>query len=896
MSVTQVKQSVGGWNVRLRGNIPGSLLSALVPFGHVAIVPGRVNVAEYGDNLLAAARYVGVYRTKADNQDGVVIGGVGMESWLGDENGGGDVFETELVFTADTFADVINGSLPPGGSITAGVISSVAGTYTGRHQWVTPRQVLDYVTSLFGAEWRVNNTGTLDAGTIAQLYTTTPKAILMSKRDASDLRFRALAGESTMTRESADYATRVVVLGQGEGDTIQVGTADAVSVPYKDIHGNTVSITRVVSESFTEGVNADTRAALFLQQFGQPQTPNVNLSTDTYDIKGDVQVGDYIYVYNTSAGFYDVANEETWNGEIIHPIKLRVVELSWSIRQGWTVAFRDHQGNWIDLSPYVFYEGGETNIVVGDLPRSLTGGGVTEPVGSRPTVDTSIPAAPVFTSTSVGSYQSDTTNTTKSAIRLGWSTPLNQDGSTIVDGDHYEIRYRLTQVIGYRVKWGQIGVPSSSPYKWGELEGNKWGAPVSAPVSIDPEWLTLFVPWGTNEATVYELSPGVEYEFQIRAVDAQTPPHLGPYSASHLVVSTGDLFAPSTPAAPVVAGNMTAIQVIHTLGKNSGGTYNLEPDLVRFNVHVGGSASFFPDQGNQVGQLAANAGMIIANSPAVGTFPIDPVEQVYVKVVAIDRAGNASQPSPAATVTVELIDDSHISSLTVSKLTAGTITADMILAAYIRTALVGARVEISNAGIEVFNTLGGKTVDIDSATGDVAITGRFTSDLLNGQRVEIFDHDFWGPALVFSPASIPQAPNPSEGYLSCDNEDLGSPWTTMTILGPTYDAETASFTDGYFSMVRTSSTPTEQKAELIAGRGTGLSPIEQSRFEVGVDSESYISHEADRISHFTNKMGFFSTTPISRPTVTGSRGGNAALASLLTALANLGLITNSTTA
>ena len=44
------------------------------------------------------------------------------------------------------------------------------------------------------------------------------------------------------------------------------------------------------------------------------------------------------------------------------------------------------------------------------------------------------------------------------------------------------------------------------------------------------------------------------------------------------------------------------------------------------------------------------------------------------------------------------------------------------------------------------------------------------------------------------------------------------------------------------------------------------------------------------------QLGFFGTTPISKPTVTGSRGGNAALASALTALANLGLITNSSTA
>ena len=43
-------------------------------------------------------------------------------------------------------------------------------------------------------------------------------------------------------------------------------------------------------------------------------------------------------------------------------------------------------------------------------------------------------------------------------------------------------------------------------------------------------------------------------------------------------------------------------------------------------------------------------------------------------------------------------------------------------------------------------------------------------------------------------------------------------------------------------------------------------------------------------------MGFFGSAGTSRPSITGSRGGNAALASLLTNLATLGLITDSTTA
>lgn len=45
-----------------------------------------------------------------------------------------------------------------------------------------------------------------------------------------------------------------------------------------------------------------------------------------------------------------------------------------------------------------------------------------------------------------------------------------------------------------------------------------------------------------------------------------------------------------------------------------------------------------------------------------------------------------------------------------------------------------------------------------------------------------------------------------------------------------------------------------------------------------------------------NTIGFHGATPVTQQTVTGSRGGNAALASLLTALDALGLVVDSTTA
>jgi len=54
---------------------------------------------------------------------------------------------------------------------------------------------------------------------------------------------------------------------------------------------------------------------------------------------------------------------------------------------------------------------------------------------------------------------------------------------------------------------------------------------------------------------------------------------------------------------------------------------------------------------------------------------------------------------------------------------------------------------------------------------------------------------------------------------------------------------------------------------------------------------------AQDLAHRGSYAGFYNTTPIVKPTVSGARNDpEEALASLLTALANLGLLTNSTTA
>src|SRR5437879_5976884 len=70
MAVQEVLKALGSWEIKLQGGVPRDVLDSLDYFGHVAIIPGRLDPLQYGDNLLTTARYVGVVRTKTIGDDG----------------------------------------------------------------------------------------------------------------------------------------------------------------------------------------------------------------------------------------------------------------------------------------------------------------------------------------------------------------------------------------------------------------------------------------------------------------------------------------------------------------------------------------------------------------------------------------------------------------------------------------------------------------------------------------------------------------------------------------------------------------------------------------------------------------------------------------------------------
>lgn len=757
MAVTEVLNQLGEFEFELSTTVPRDVLDTIQYFGHVAFIPGRLDPKQYGDSLLTAARYVGVVRrrTLGDDgrtnkvQDNIRIGGVGMAFWLGDEDGKGDVIETPINFTAQGFSSVMTGLLPV--AVQPGTFGTVAGTYTGSHQYETRRSAIQYVcdtmsTTSIPVTWRVNGNGTLDAGPHTDLFVTTPKCIIVRKGTSpgDDMFTRSLQGNVDYEEDMEDFTTRVVMLGEASSENFATGTADIAGAnnPYKDVHGNSLKLTRLVSESDTLENNADTRAAIALNQYSSSRK-EFSFSTSDYDVHGSFNVGDYVYVYDPDLGLMDTANEVTFRGTILNPVKVQVFETTWSITEDFTVAYRDSAGNWTDLTDSVhFEEVTDAKVVIGDPTRTLTTSSESAVAIRSGLVDApnnSIPDAPTWVT---GSFETttylDSHGYAKARQKLVWNQPLNTDSTAITDGLSYEIQYRLNAGAILNATWADL-----SALNWDQL--NTWDEPI---LPDNVQWQSQIVGWGDTSAVVHELATGTDYVFRIRAVDIGG--NQGAWSLQETVTTSQDNIPPSTPAAPTVAGSLVAIQVTHQLGKATGGTFNLENDLAALEVHYSSDNGFTPTDATKAGILRANQGMMLSNVPAVGTFPISQTDAVYVRVVAVDQSGNRSSPSSVASVTAQLIDDSHISNLTVSKLLAGTISADWILGARIKTGDSGARVELSASGLQAFDSVGTQTVDISSLDGSVSILGTFASGEA-GRRIEINPTSATNPEIRLYP-------------------------------------------------------------------------------------------------------------------------------------------------
>lgn len=586
-------------------------------------------------------------------------------------------------------------------SATAPVAETSAKTYTGQHYMESAYKALKTISSSVGSEFRMNNDGTLDVGPPSALFTghedNQPTGIIVRRLSGPDPEITGYSGIDLTTEFNAeDYVSRVELIASNYGVEINLGQADAKDVPYKDLFGNTLERIQVLSENDVPDSMRDIRAEAYLNEYNKIQK-TLNVGLENYDVSGDIKTGDIIYVYDPDVGFEDTSTEAalenrdryeiTYQGQILHPIKIRVMGLSFPIVDTMGVFYRDKDGNYTDLTDYVEFEAGTTQIEVGatnkQIAQDLKGSASVIAIGG--TNEYTVPDAPTSFTAATGTYQ-DGSGRPFAFARLTWEEPTNTNGSRITDGNMYRVRYRQVT----------------------DVDGNNLIDQNDNQVT-DYEYLT--VEFGTTAVVIKGLGPSNTYEFGVAAIDNSG--FSGGFSIITAQQMPVDATVPPEPLPPSgtygsLAGGAAEVTVTHKLGaaKDSDGNsisspsnFSLPRDIDHLNVYRGETSDFTISEQNLVGEIQARAGHIDHQIEVINTFRTATAGTAYYRVTAVDVAGNESDPSTAATVTEELIGtqyvkdafittakigdlavtDAKIDTLTAAKITAGTISGKEII-------------------------------------------------------------------------------------------------------------------------------------------------------------------------------------------------------------------------
>lgn len=454
---TKNLQNPSRWSINLAVDTPDSVREAVVERGHVLVTEERIDPRRFDDaDMKGLSIYTGRVLTLSRGQQGETtanFAGDHVTGWLGDSDNRGEILTTKTTYTAEAWNSFVPAVLPA--SITSGTHTANPSSVSAEYFAVTPKAILDHAAQLAGAEYRVNDDGSLDSGVQADLYVTTPTVVAVRKGSAFDPLFTTRDAPNMESRiDASQWVGELNIAGTGDfangSDDIIIGQANLTDLaqpnPYKDLHGNADGTAVLVNDPVTFAAQGDSRAQVLLTKQSQALR-SVTLDLAEFDVDSDFNVGDTIYVYDPPA-VLDEANEIQHNGLWIHPRAIRVFAVSFPFRQDMGLYYRDLNGNYTDLSPYAVIEGGGARIVVGDRyasPFDFVAGSIGSVVGSINLTPNAITTPGLVTMTppfGSNTYQSDVTGETMARVTLTWNLPTNDDASVITDGARYQIRYK----------------------------------------------------------------------------------------------------------------------------------------------------------------------------------------------------------------------------------------------------------------------------------------------------------------------------------------------------------------------------------------------------------------------------------------------------------------------
>lgn len=189
-------------------------------------------------------------------------------------------------------------------------------------------------------------------------------------------------------------------------------------------------------------------------------------------------------------------------------------------------------------------------------------------------------------------------------------------------------------------------------------------------------------------------------DFVVTQVIGKQGSLLSTYLDKHILEITDETPPSSSPAAEVVGGVGSLFVKWDPISNN---------DLVTYRVYVSTAINFVPAVANLVA-MTTGSSMNVSKLPD-GTAPVAGVIY-YVKIIAMDEDGDGPEGLQGSSQT-KLITGPDISvayvyagAIQATQITGGTITSDLLMSGSIKTALSGARLELSATGLNIFGPSG----------------------------------------------------------------------------------------------------------------------------------------------------------------------------------------------
>jgi len=285
--------------------------------------------------------------------------------------------------------------------------------------------------------------------------------------------------------------------------------------------------------------------------------------------------------------------------------------------------------------------------------------GVDNPAPAASSVDRTVPKAPSSVAIYATNYRTPD-GTYLGHITVTWpavTTNNNTENSLYDDQGDYAVGYKIN--------------------------GNDW----SGDVAVSPT--------GPMVAYFDNIPIGSTVQARVRAIDSNGHSSAYAYSPTNpAVVIPQDTEGPPRPSVPVVTTYFRGVRIswdgTFLNSDNSPGAVR-PGDFSHVNVHMSTTTPVLTTAATLVDQFRVQTRALQPDLVPGTTY--------YVKFVAYDTTGNATEQPVEQSATAALVIDDDVEAVSVEKLETGTLSADILMAGRLRTSDGVPRVEISNEGI-----------------------------------------------------------------------------------------------------------------------------------------------------------------------------------------------------